>query len=76
MPVRVAHKTGGLSGVRNDTGIIRAVTPAGPRMMVVSAFAADLADEDLWTVENVGARAIATIARLAYDTLLRLAERA
>ena len=73
MPVRVAHKTGGLSGVRNDVGIVIVQTPAGPRTMVVSAFTADLADDELWTAENVGARAIATIARLAYDTLLRLA---
>ena len=59
MPVRIAHKTGGLSGVRNDAGIVRAVTPAGPRTMIVSAFTADVADEELWTVENVGARAVA-----------------
>lgn len=73
MPVRIAHKTGGLSGVRNDVGIVRAQTPAGVRTMLFSAFTADLADEELWTVENVGARAVAAAARLAYDTLLRLA---
>jgi beta-lactamase class A len=73
MPVRIAHKTGGLSGVRNDVGIVRAQTPAGERAMVFSAFTADLADQELWTAENVGARAIAATARLAYDTLLRLA---
>jgi beta-lactamase class A len=73
MPVRIAHKTGGLSGVRNDVGIVLAQTPAGERTMVFSAFTADLADQELWTAENVGARAIASIARLAYDSLLRLA---
>ena len=73
MPVRIAHKTGGLSGVRNDVGIVRAQTPAGERTMVFSAFTADLADEELWTAENVGARAVAAVARLAYGTLLRLA---
>jgi beta-lactamase class A len=73
MPVRIAHKTGGLSGVRNDVGIVRAQTPAGERAMVFSAFTADLADQELWTAENVGARAVAAIARLAYDTLRRLA---
>ncbi|HZS87693.1 MAG TPA: serine hydrolase [Chloroflexota bacterium] len=72
MPVRVAHKTGGLSGVRNDAGIVIVQTPSGARTMVISAFTADLADDELWTVENVGARAVATIARLAYETLLRL----
>jgi hypothetical protein len=41
--------------------------------MIFSAFTADLADDELWTVENVGASAVATVARLAYDTLLRLA---
>lgn len=73
MPVRIAHKTGGLSGVRNDVGIVRARTPAGERTMIVSAFTADLADEELWTAENVGARAVAAVGRLAYNTLLRLA---
>ena len=34
---------------------------------------ADLADQELWTAENVGVRAVAAVARLAYDTLLRLA---
>jgi beta-lactamase class A len=73
MPIRIAHKTGGLSGVRNDVGIVRAQTAAGERTMVFSALTADLADAELWTVENVGARAVAEVARLAYDTLLRLA---
>jgi beta-lactamase class A len=73
MPIQIAHKTGGLSGVRNDVGILRAQTPAGERILIFSAFTADLADHEIWTVENVGARAVAEIARLAYDTLLRLA---
>jgi beta-lactamase class A len=72
MPVRVAHKTGGLSGVRNDVGVVLAQTPAGERAMIFSAFTADLTDQELWTAENVGARAVAAVARLAYDTLLRL----
>ena len=73
MPVRIAHKTGGLSGVRNDVGIVRAQTAAGLRTMVFSAFTADVADHELWTVENVGARAVAEVARLAYETMVRLA---
>jgi beta-lactamase class A len=72
MPVRIAHKTGGLSGVRNDVGILRARTSAGMRTMVVSAFTAGVADEELWTAENIGARAVAEVGRLAYDTLMRL----
>jgi beta-lactamase class A len=73
MPVRVAHKTGALSGVRNDVGIVRAQTVAGERVMVFSAFTADLADHELWTVENVGASAVAAVARMAHEALLRLA---
>jgi beta-lactamase class A len=73
MPIRIAHKTGGLSGVRNDVGIVRVQTAAGERTLIFSAFTADLADQEIWTVENVGARAVAEVARLAYDTLLRLA---
>ncbi len=74
MPVRVAHKTGALSGVRNDAGIVSVQTAAGARTMIISAFSAELADEEVWTAENVGVLAIARIARLAYDTLVRLAE--
>ncbi len=74
MPIRVAHKTGALSGVRNDVGIVSAHTPAGVRTMVISAFTAELADEEVWTAENIGVLAIARVARLAYDTLLRLAQ--
>lgn len=74
MPIRVAHKTGALSGVRNDVGIVSARTPVGVRTMVVSAFTAELTDEEVWTAENIGVRAIARVARLAYDTLLRLAQ--
>ena len=72
MPVRIAHKTGGLSGVRHDVGIVRAQTAAGMRTMIVSAFTAGVADQELWTVENLGARAVAEVGRLAYDTLMRL----
>lgn len=73
-PVRVAHKTGSLSGVRNDAGIVTALTTRGLRTMVVSVFTADVRDDELWTPENIGARAVAAVGRLAYDTLLRLAE--
>ncbi|MDB5058674.1 MAG: peptidase D-alanyl-D-alanine carboxypeptidase 1 [Chloroflexi bacterium] len=72
MPVQVAHKTGGLSGVRLDAGIITAHTATGTRTAVVSAFTADLDDGEIWTVENVGCRTIAEVGRLVYDVLLRL----
>ena len=74
MPIRVAHKTGALSGVRNDVGIVSVRTAAGARTMIISAFTAELADEEVWTAENIGVLAIARVARLAYDTLVRLAE--
>lgn len=73
LPVCIAHKTGALSGVRNDTGVLTLTTPAGPRRAVISAFTADLADEDLWTVENVGERTVAAVGRLTYLAMLRLA---
>lgn len=73
-PVQVAHKTGSLSGVRNDVGVVTARTTAGPRTMVVSIFTAEVRDDELWTPENVGARAVARVGRLAYETLLQLAE--
>jgi len=76
MPIRVAHKTGALSGVRNDAGIVSVRTAAGARTMIISAFTAELADEEVWTAENIGVLAIARVARLAYDTLVRLAEEA
>jgi beta-lactamase class A len=72
MPVQVAHKTGGLSGVRLDAGIITANTGSGTRTAIVSAFTADLNDGEIWTVENVGCRTIAEVGRRVYDTLLRL----
>lgn len=74
MPIRVAHKTGALSGVRNDAGIVSVQTRDGARTMVISAFTADLADDELWTAENIGVVAIARVARLAYDTLVHLAD--
>lgn len=70
--VRVAHKTGALSGVRCDAGIIAVDTPRGARTVVVGVFTADMDDGDLWTTENIGLLAGARVGRLAYDTLLVL----
>jgi beta-lactamase class A len=72
-PVRIAHKTGSLSGARHDAGIVTACGDAGEeRSMVICAFTDDLQDGELWTAENAGARTIAEIGRLAYEVLLRL----
>ena len=71
--ITLAHKTGSLSGVRNDVGILSVETAAGRQSAVISAFAADVDDGNLWTVENVASRAVAEVGRLVYETLLRLA---
>ncbi len=55
-------------------GIVTVRTPVVTRTMIISTFMVDMADKELWMVENSGAVAIARLARLAYDTLIRLAE--
>lgn len=65
----VQHKTGELEGVRNDAGILRVRRGQRAETIVISAFTADLADDNLWTSENVGARTVAEIGRLAYEAL-------
>lgn len=70
--ITVGHKTGAINHVRNDAGYISVVTDQGRRTAIVSAFTADLDDGNLWTVENIGNRAVATIGKLVYDALLEL----
>jgi beta-lactamase class A len=67
--ITVAHKTGSIGQVRNDAGILTVDTPGGTRTAVVSAFTDELQDDDLWTPENIGARAVAEVGRLVYDAL-------
>ncbi len=69
-PITVGHKTGSIRHVRNDAGYISVATNEGRRTAVVSAFTADLDDGNIWTLENIGERAIAEIGRMVYDTLL------
>lgn len=69
-PITVGHKTGAIRHVRNDAGYISVATNEGRRTAVVSAFTADLDDGNIWTIENIGERAIAEIGRMVYDTLL------
>lgn len=66
----VQHKTGELDGVRNDAGIIRVECGGEVHTIAIGAFTADLDDHNLWTSENVGARAVAEVGRLAYEALL------
>lgn len=71
-PVRVAHKTGSLDGVRHDAGLLLCQLASGPRTISISVFTKDLHDGDLWTPDNIGLVAIARVARQAYDTQLAL----
>lgn len=59
--VRVAHKTGELGGARHDVGAI--ATPAGP--LIIAALS-----QSTWSVREVNST-IATLARTAYDAVLR-----
>jgi beta-lactamase class A len=70
--IQLGHKTGALDHFRADAGILRVEFPTGRRTVVISAFAADLEDGDLWTVENIGVRAVASIGRAAYDALVEI----
>jgi beta-lactamase class A len=69
-PVLIAAKSGQINGVRNDVGLITARTAQGEQPYIVSVFTRDVADESLWTVENVAVRAIGEVSRLAYAHLL------
>ncbi|GAC1432344.1 MAG: serine hydrolase [Chloroflexota bacterium] len=67
-PVEIAHKTGSISGVRNDAGLVILRRPEREEARyIVSVFTADVRDDDLWTPENVATRAVAEVARLAYE---------
>jgi beta-lactamase class A len=70
--ITVGHKTGAINHVRNDVGYISVVTDEGRRTAIVSALTADLDDGNLWTVENIGDHAVATIGKMVYDALLEL----
>ncbi len=59
---KIAHKTGSVSAVRTDAGIIDA--PRGPLIVVVLTCENE---NQRWTDENAGERLCARIARTAYD---------
>jgi len=61
--VKVAHKTGGISGVRNDVGVVL----LEGRPFIVSAMSNLLAEED------EAQKAISEVARMAFDYFQRLA---
>lgn len=61
-PFVVAHKTGAVTGVRNDVGWIR----RGDDALEIAVFTQGCPDER-WTVENAGCVAVASVARLLTD---------
>lgn len=66
-PFVVRHKTGGVTGVRNDAGLLTRTNPNGnEETLALCVFTRDLADER-WTPANAGAEAVAQVARLACE---------
>jgi len=65
-PFVVRHKTGGVTGTRNDAGLIsRAGAPGShPATLALCVFTRDLTDPR-WTPANAGCEAVAELARLA-----------
>jgi len=65
-PFVVRHKTGGVTGVRNDAGLITRRTAANgaEENLAICVFTRDLRDAR-WTPANEGDEAVAEVARLA-----------
>jgi beta-lactamase class A len=60
----IAHKTGSITGARNDVGIV--TSPAG--RYVISVFTRKLKDT-IYNCENEGTKGIAKVSKLTYDAL-------
>lgn len=70
-PFVVRHKTGGVTGVRNDAGLItRKNRDGAEETLAVCVFTRDLRDAR-WTPANEGDEAVAEVARLACDHFFR-----
>jgi D-alanyl-D-alanine carboxypeptidase len=67
-PFVVRHKTGAVTGVRNDAGLVTRVNPNTERdeTLAICVFTRDVRDER-WTPANAGCEAVAQIAKLACD---------
>lgn len=64
-PFVVRHKTGGVTGVRNDAGLItRTANEKADETLAICVFTRDLRDAR-WTPANEGDEAVAQVARLA-----------
>ena len=71
--IEIAHKTGSIDGVRNDVGIVYLNDAVPPCRYILSVFTADVADDALWTPENIATRAVADVSRLVYQAAREIA---
>ena len=53
--------------MRNDVGIVYLNDAILPVRYILSVFTADVADDALWTPENIATRAVAAVSRLVYQ---------
>jgi beta-lactamase class A len=66
-PFTVRHKTGSVTGTRNDAGLITRTREEGrPETLAICVYTKDLRDER-WTAANAGAKAVARVSKLACD---------
>jgi len=71
--IEIAHKTGSIDGVRNDVGIVYLNDAVPPCRYILSVLTADVADDALWTPENIATRAVADVSRLVYQAAREIA---
>jgi hypothetical protein len=66
-PFTVRHKTGGVTGVRNDAGLVtRKNRDGADETLAICVFTRDLRDAR-WTPANAGDEAVAEVGRLACE---------
>ena len=64
-PLVVRHKTGGVTGTRNDAGLITRHRADGPlETLALCVYTKDVRD-DRWTAANAGVEAVAQVSRIA-----------
>ncbi len=59
--------------MRNDVGIVYLNDAVPPCRYILSVFTADVADDALWTPENIATRAVADVSRLVYQAAREIA---
>ncbi len=66
-PLTVRHKTGGVTGTRNDAGLITRHGENGRReTLAICVYTKDVRD-DRWTAANAGVEAVAQVSKIACD---------